>query len=63
MLDEDEFSLNWRVALSPVGRARARSLFEFDRTNNTLVLQGSLAYERLRVIKELYILIKSKNLF
>ena len=53
MLGEDEFSLNWRLDLIPIGRARARSLYEFDRWNTSLVLQGSLAYERLRVIKEL----------
>ena len=54
MLGEDEFTLNWRTALLPIGRARSRSVYEFDRWNNALVLQGSIAYERLRVIKELY---------
>jgi hypothetical protein len=54
MLDEDEFSLNWRIDLSPIGRARSRSVFDFDRSHNTIVLHGSYAYERLRVIKEFY---------
>ncbi len=62
MLGEDEISLNWRLDLSPIGRAQARSLHDFDRWANTLVLKGSMAYERLRVIKELYYLIMN-NLF
>jgi hypothetical protein len=51
MLGEDEISLNWRLDLSPIGKARSRSLYDFDRWSNALVLQGSMAYERLRVIK------------
>lgn len=49
MLGEDEFSLNWRSCLLPIGRGRSRSLYEFDRWSNTLVLKGNIAYERLRV--------------
>jgi len=49
MLGEDEISLNWRIDLSTVGRARARSAQDFDRWANSLVLKGSIAYERLRV--------------
>ncbi len=54
MLGEDEISLNWRIDLSPIGRARSRSPHSFDRWASSLVLKGSVAYERLRVIKELY---------
>jgi hypothetical protein len=57
MLDEDEFSLSWRMGLSPIGRARSRSVYEFDRWNNPAVLKGNIAYERLRVINELYLII------
>lgn len=49
-MGEDEISLNWRHDLLPVGRARNRFPYDFDRVGSTLVLQGSLAYERLRVI-------------
>jgi hypothetical protein len=57
MLDEDEFSLSWRMGLSPIGRARSRSVYEFDRWNNPAVLKGNIAYERLRVINELDLII------
>ena len=52
MMGEDEISLNWRTDLLPIGRARNRFPYDFDRAGNTLVLQGSVAYERLRVITE-----------
>lgn len=52
MLGEDEISLNWRLDLTPVGRARSRSPHDFDRWANSLVLKGSIAYERLRVMQE-----------
>ncbi|CAF3879351.1 unnamed protein product [Adineta steineri] len=48
MLGEDEINLNWRADLLPIGRARRRTLYEFNQLNNTLVLKGSIAYERLR---------------
>ena len=48
MLGEDEISLNWRLDLSSIDRIRSRALYDFDRWSNTLNLQGSLAYERLR---------------
>lgn len=54
MLGEDEFSLNWRLDLSPTGRARSRSPYDFDRWSSAVTLQGSIAYERLRVINEFY---------
>jgi len=54
MLGEDEFSLNWRTDLLPIGRGRSRSVYDFDRWSNALVLKGSMAYERLRVNKEFY---------
>jgi hypothetical protein len=54
MLGEDEYSLTWRLDLPPIGRARSRSPMDFDRWNNLLTLQGSIAYERLRVIREFY---------
>jgi hypothetical protein len=53
MLGEDEISLNWRLDLSSVERIRSRALYDFDRWANTLNLQGSMAYERLRVIKRI----------
>ncbi|CAF0751621.1 unnamed protein product [Adineta ricciae] len=52
MLGEDEISLNWRMDLSPMGRSRCRSAFEFDRSNNPLVLKGNIAYERLRDLEQ-----------
>jgi hypothetical protein len=52
MLGEDDVSLNWRLDLPPVGRARSRSLYEFDRWGSSLTLRGSMAYERLRVVKK-----------
>lgn len=52
MLGEDEFTLTWRLDLPPVGRARSRSPLNFDRWANSMVLKGSIAYERLRVMKQ-----------
>ena len=49
MLGEDEISLTWRTDLLPIGRSRNRFPYDFERTGSTFVLQGSIAYERLRV--------------
>jgi hypothetical protein len=54
MLGEDEICLNWRTELLPIDRTRSRSLHDFDRWSSALTLKGSIAYERLRVIKKLY---------
>ena len=48
MLDEDEIALNWRVDLTPIGRARSRSVYEFDRFGDAMALPGRIAYQRLR---------------
>lgn len=52
MLGEDEISLNWRLDLTPLGKARSRSPYDFDRWANATVLKGSIAYERLRVTRK-----------
>ena len=41
-------ALNWRVDLTPIGRARSRSLYEFDRFGDSMALPGRIAYQRLR---------------
>ena len=48
MLDEDEIALNWRIDTTPISRARSRSLYDFERTGDSIVLPGSIAYQRLR---------------
>ncbi|CAF0875371.1 unnamed protein product [Rotaria sordida] len=48
MLGEDEFTLNWRTDLLPMGRGRYRSAYAFDRWSSGYNLQGCIAYERLR---------------
>ena len=48
MLDEDEIALNWRIDTTPISRARSRFLYDFDRTGDSLVLPGNIAYQRLR---------------
>jgi hypothetical protein len=52
MLDEDEISLNWHIDTTPIGRARSRSVYDFDRTGDTIVLPGRIAYERLREMEQ-----------
>ena len=52
MLDEDEISLNWHIDTTPIGRARSRSAYDFDRTGDSIVLPGSIAYERLREMEQ-----------
>jgi hypothetical protein len=52
MLDEDEISLNWRIDTTPIGRARSRSVYDFDRTGDSIVLPGSIAYQRLREMEQ-----------
>jgi len=61
MLGEDEICLNWRTELLPIDRARSRSLHDFDRWSSALTLKGSIAYERLRVIKKTYIELFNKK--
>jgi len=52
MLDEDEISLNWHFDTTPIERARSRSVYDFDRTGDTIVLPGRIAYERLREMEK-----------
>lgn len=55
MLDEDEINLSWRIDTTPLSRVRSRSLYDFERGGESLVLPGSIAYERLRDMeKDLY---------
>lgn len=55
MLDEDEINLSWRIDTTPLSRVRSRSVYDFERGGESLVLPGSIAYERLREMeKELY---------
>lgn len=49
MMGEEEITLTWRNDFLPIGRSRNRFPYDFDRNGNTFVLQGSIAYERLRV--------------
>jgi hypothetical protein len=48
MLGEDEIALNWHIDTTPLGRARSRSVYDFDRMGDIRVLPGRIAYERLR---------------
>jgi hypothetical protein len=48
MLDQDEIALNWRIDTTPIGRARSRSHYDFDRIGDSTALPGRIAYERLR---------------
>lgn len=52
MLDEDEISLNWRIDTTPIGRARSRSVYDFDRGGDSIVLPGRIAYERLKEMEQ-----------
>ncbi|CAF3015656.1 unnamed protein product [Rotaria sp. Silwood2] len=52
MLDEDEIVLNWYIDTTPIGRARSRSLYDFDRINEPIVLPGNIAYQRLREMEQ-----------
>jgi hypothetical protein len=55
MLEQDEIVLNWHIDTTPIGRARSRSIYNFDRTGNTIVLPGRIAYQRLRDTEEEYL--------
>ena len=48
MLGEDEVVLNWFIDTTPIERARARSLYDFDRVGGRSAYPGRIAYERLR---------------
>lgn len=52
MLDEDEITLNWHIDTTPIGRARSRSLYDFNRIGETSALPGRIAYERLREMEQ-----------
>jgi hypothetical protein len=48
MLDQDEIALNWHIDTTPIGRTRSRSVYDYDRTGDTMNLPGRIAYQRLR---------------
>lgn len=52
MLDEDEINLNWHIDTTPIERARSRSLYDFNRTDEKLYLPGRIAYLRLREMED-----------
>lgn len=55
MLDEDEIVLSWHIDNTPFERIRSRSLYDFNRINEPVVLPGSIAYQRLRDMEQEYL--------
>lgn len=52
MLDEDEIALSWRIDTTPISRGRSRSHYDFERGGESIVLPGSIAYQRLREMEK-----------